>query len=199
VNNDTAKVLIPALMTKIMPSVNTGCLEVQVCFELLAWAYIAAAVGQEPSRPVDWARPDEVGRCRWYRNCGKCDKINSFLKDPAAQSLDIDLVDHGALTFYHVEGSFNEFRYFVTEKVTGTAGTGGAAALIRTKLTKTVEKWEELHRAWESDVDAAKKSLQALPQERLRELLTDRYDKPMAILKVTTTQDEQPPGTEAAV
>ncbi|KAH8745258.1 hypothetical protein F5883DRAFT_529597 [Diaporthe sp. PMI_573] len=81
--NTVLGVLSP-LMKELLPSLDTGSLEVQTCFKSLVEAYITKTVGKEPSKPKDWARPAEVYGC--YSGSAQ-EKLQELPKDALKQAL----------------------------------------------------------------------------------------------------------------
>jgi hypothetical protein len=162
--NTVLGVLWP-LMKELLPSVDTGSLEVQTCFQSLVEAYITKTVDEEPAMPEDWARPAEVYKC--YSSCCKaCPELNPFLKDPEAKEKTIVLTadDQG-----HVEWPFEYLE-------NRNGGRDGEVC-----FTKTLKGWEKRHRSWELDVKATREKLQKLPKDALRRALGDKYDMLMAL------------------
>ncbi|KAI5861417.1 hypothetical protein GGS23DRAFT_576734 [Durotheca rogersii] len=178
----TVQGILPPLMAELMPSVNTDSVEVQRCFQSLVKIYITKTVGEEPSKPRDWARPAEViSKCRRSNDlpCDKCREINDFLQDPMAQKHTMDL----QFDRLHLIPSFHQFMFFRVEEV---------AQGHRTCLTKTLGWWERRHQDWEQAAGMATKALQDLPQDKLQELLADQYGTLMALDPVRTESAKLP-------
>ncbi|KAH8755012.1 hypothetical protein F5883DRAFT_620667 [Diaporthe sp. PMI_573] len=161
--NTVLGVLLP-LMKELLPSVDTGSLEVQTCFQSLVGAYITKTVGEEPSKPEDWARPAEVYKC--YSGCKACSELNPFLKDPEAKEITIAL---NADDQNHIKWHFD---YLET-------GNGDREGEVR--YTKTLKGWEKRRRNWVLDGEAAQKKLQELPKDALKQALGDKYDTLMGL------------------
>ncbi|KAH8744688.1 hypothetical protein F5883DRAFT_654985 [Diaporthe sp. PMI_573] len=139
-------------------------LEVQTCFQSLVGAYITKTVGEEPSKPEDWARPAEVYKC--YSGCKACSELNPFLKDPKAKEITIAL---NADDQNHIKWHFD---YLET-------GNGDREGEVR--YTKTLKGWEKRRRNWVLDGEAAQKKLQELPKDALKQALGDKYDTLMGL------------------
>ncbi len=162
---NTALGVLSPLMKELLPSVDTGSMEVQTCFQSLVATYITKTVGEEPSKPEDWARPAEVYKC-YSDGCKACSELNSFLKDPEAKELTIALK---ADDKNHLRWRFD---YLET-------GDGDREGEVR--YTKTLKEWGKRHHKWVSDGEAAQKMLQELPQDALKQALGDKYDTLMAL------------------
>lgn len=160
----TARRVVAPLMKELLPSVDTGSLEVQACFQSLVGAYITKLVGEEPSKPQDWARPAEVHTC--HSGCKPCSELNHFLKDPGAKEITMAL---NADDQIHVRWNFCYLE----------VGTGDREGEVR--YTKTLKGWESRHRTWVSDGKEAQKTLQELPKDALKQALGDKYDALMAL------------------
>jgi hypothetical protein len=154
-----------SLMKELLPSVDTGSLEVQTCFQSLVEAYITKTVDEEPSKPEDWARPAEVYKC-YSSGCKACPELNLFLKDPEAKEKTIVLT---ADDQRHVKWHFDYLEN----------GNGGRDGEVR--FTKTLKGWEKRHRSWDLDVKATQEKLQKLPKDALKRALCDKYDMLMAL------------------
>ena len=165
--NTVPKVLWP-LMKELLPSVDTGSLEVQTCFQSLVEAYITKTVDKELSKPGDWARPAEVHEC--YSWCKACPELNPFLEDPEAKEKTIALT---ADDQKHVKWYFD------------CLDTGNGDREGEVRYTKTLKMWEKHHRNWVLDAEAARKKLQELPKDALKRALGDKYDTLMALDPIT--------------
>lgn len=172
------------LMKELLPSVDTGSLEVQTCFQSLVEAYITQTVDEEPSKPEDWARPAEMSGC-YLPECKTCLELDPFLKDPEAKEKTITLTadDRRLVQWY-----FDSLE----------TGNGGREGEVR--ITKTWKGWEKRYRDWELAVKAAQETLQELPKDALKRALGDKYDTLMALdpirINRSTTQapdKAQPP------
>jgi hypothetical protein len=173
---DTVSGILLPLMKELLPSVNTGSLKVQTCFQLLVETYITKTVGEEPPKPEDWARPAEVYKCHSY-GCKNCPELNAFLMDREAKEKTIALsVDDQR----HLKMHFGCLRI---EK-------GDREDKVR--FTKTLKKWERRHSDWELDGKATQKKLQDLPKE-LKRALGDKYDMLMALdpIRIDRSPTEQ--------
>ena len=162
---DTVRGVLLQLIKELLPSVNTGSLEVQTCFQSLVEAYITKTVDKEPSKPEDWARPTEVHKCYSY-GCKVCPELNAFLKDSEAKEKTIAVT---ADDKRHISWHF------------GYLDTKNGSCEGEVSLTKTLKGWEKCHGNWESDVKAAQEKLQGLPLEALKQALSDKYDTLMAL------------------
>ncbi|KAH8757935.1 hypothetical protein F5883DRAFT_566814 [Diaporthe sp. PMI_573] len=131
-------------MAELIPSVNTGAPTIKSCFISLVETYITKAVGQEPAKPEDWARPAEAAEACTRSGCDECPEVKRFLEDPLAEH---HAMDFGRVGSYHVEITL-----------------------------KTLKGWQLHRNQWEEDCKEAIKALQSLPQDKLKELLGDKFD-----------------------
>ncbi|KAH8753332.1 hypothetical protein F5883DRAFT_621197 [Diaporthe sp. PMI_573] len=157
---ETVKRVLPQLMAELIPSVNTGAPTIKSCFISLVETYITKAVGQEPAKPEDWARPAEAAKACTRSGCDECPEVKRFLEDPLAEH---HTMDFGRVGSYHVEITF---RFLKIEDSEGN----------KARLTKTLKGWELQRNQWEEDCKEAIKALQSLPQDKLKELLGDKFD-----------------------
>ena len=167
--------LIP-LLDELITIVDTSSPEAQTCYQSLIVLYITQVVGQEPKKPSNWARSEEVTRdC--YAKCDHCLHLREFLKNPELRSYTLPR-DKKA----HCDWEFNYFKYFEVEEVDQT----------RVILTKTLKWWEERHQEWESRASDALETLRKLPQERLKQCLARQYDEIMNYRMVRVVDDDSP-------
>ena len=132
------------------------------CIQTLLDQYIRRTVGPEPEQPIDWRRPDEVAS-KWSRspNCGCVEKIDAFLLDPEAASLEIHCRASDR------SWSFNHFSCFEV--------CGGGEGRTRT-VTKTTKSWEKRHNSWKERASDAISAVKTLSEPVLKEVLGDHHD-----------------------
>ena len=166
------KEFLMSFLEELIPAVDVSSLEVQRCIQSLVTAYIIGMVGREPTKPSDWARPDEVINC--YRSCSDCPRMNIFLMDPKLQHQILSCKDS-----YHMSLKSGWSKYFEVKKVDHKS----------VAVTKTLKWWEEKHREWEVRASDAMKALRKLPQAELKQCLNHRYDEIMDLRVVKVTDD----------
>lgn len=134
------------------------------CIRSLAKAFIVWSVGKKPPPPVDWARPDEVGRCDRETACERCADLNIFLRDADARKHTMYPGSGGTSWDYdrdydHLKQCFDSIR------------SGGLRCGIEKQdegpglfFIKTTDGWSSKHKRWESGRDSVRCDLVNLPQ-----------------------------------
>ncbi|KAL9005009.1 MAG: hypothetical protein Q9188_002190 [Gyalolechia gomerana] len=160
---------LPSFLKEILTVVDVSCTEAQECIQSLVEIHITRAVGQEPRKPSNWARPEET-EPKCYRQCDGCSKMEAFLMDPKLQHYTLSSND-----LYHLENQHYGFKYFKVERDRKDDTIA---------VTKTTKWWEEQHQNWETRSSGALKTLQKLPQAELKSCLGHRYDEIMDLRMV---------------
>ena len=154
--------------------IDTSCPEAQQCIRTLIDLYIRRLVGQEPKKPIDWARPQEVAVDKLPSvQCGCVQKINAFLLDTKTGSLDIS-----CRTTY-LSCAFNYFNYFGTRRSKDGVTT----------ITKTLEWWKTKHATWEKCASDALAAVRKLPEAVLEKCLADQYDTILSLRALLADRD----------
>ncbi|KAL8938341.1 MAG: hypothetical protein Q9216_003942 [Gyalolechia sp. 2 TL-2023] len=175
-----AQDFVPSFLTEMLIVVDVSSAEAQECLQTLIEFYIVQTVGQEPEKPSNWARPQEMER-KCYVHCYECSKMEEFLRDPQRQHYTLPS------NYYHLSSICHHFEYFDVEKN------------IRERpiaVMKTTKWWEEQHQKWESRASTARKALQRLSKAKLKGCLGHRYDEMMdfQMLKVNDKAHESNAG-----
>ena len=143
----------------VASSVDAATSEGQECVRGLVTIYLARVVGEEPKRPTNWARPDEVvTKTPGYIKCGCVEKVNTFLADPTMEHLKIRCKNLIRLRF-----EFNNFRHFHEHKSTAEDST----------ITKTTRCWEQQYAEWKERAANALQAIRKLPNWMLKECLEE--------------------------
>ncbi|KAL8838115.1 MAG: hypothetical protein Q9170_002256 [Blastenia crenularia] len=169
---EQSKGFLISFLSELIPVVDVSSSEVQSCIRSLTSVYIIRTVGQEPKKPSDWARLEEVSSCP--RGCDDCSNMNTFLKDPEAKDYPLD---NG--NAYHLRPYFHGFDYFDVKEV----GWNPVA------VTKTSKWWEEQHPKWEARAAEVLGAVKQLPQDRLKNCLGREYDDFMALKMVKISEE----------
>ncbi|KAL8943294.1 MAG: hypothetical protein Q9211_001041 [Gyalolechia sp. 1 TL-2023] len=165
-----SQAFLPSFLTEILTAVDGLSSEAQECIQSLIEVYITQVVGHEPRKPTDWARPEEV-KCNC--SCKNCSKMETFLRDPELQHYTLPKDP------YHLQYRYDWFKYFKVDEAERTP----------IAVTKTMKRWEEQHREWESRASTTLKVLQKLPQAELKDCLGCRYDGVMNLRMVKIIDD----------
>ena len=154
-------------LTSFLDISSTPCRQ---CIHTLLDQYIRRTVGPEPEQPTDWRRPEEVASQRSRSpNCGCVEKIDAFLLDPEAASLEIHCRSS------NLSWSFNHFAYF-------EVSSGGE---VRTRtITKTTKSWEERLKSWKERASDATSAVKTLSEPVLKQVLGNGYDSILELRNV---------------
>ncbi|KAI9684251.1 MAG: hypothetical protein M1822_005724 [Bathelium mastoideum] len=159
--------LIQDMMT--VPDFSSS--EAQGFFQSLFITYITRFVGEEPKKPVDWTGTQRIVteamilHSGTRTNCESCLRIKEFLNDPRTETLTVasEFKASSHLREPYTSG-FGHLKHQWDEQ-TGTS-----------TLTKTLRWWENAHREWEDRASSATSVIKQLPQDRLKECLSQQYD-----------------------
>ncbi|KAL9123997.1 MAG: hypothetical protein Q9217_006630, partial [Psora testacea] len=167
---EQSKVFLVSLLEELLPVVDVFSVEVQECIQSLITIYVTQTVGKEPRKPSDWARPEEMEpNC-----CDDCSKMNAFLAHPELQHYNLSCKE-----VWHLRSQYHCFGYFKVDEVDWKP----------VAVTKTLKWWEEQHQKWESRASIALEALRKLPQAKLKDCLTHRYDEIMDLRIVKVIDD----------
>ncbi len=176
------KTLIMPLCRDVAAFADTTSPHVQECIRDLVDHYIRRAVGYEPEKPDDWARPGEISmEDNSSLRCGCVDRINGFLLDPEAASLDIFCQD------YSLRWRFHSYAYFETRD----RENGGQIVM------KTLKWWNEKYEAWEKRQSDALAEIERIPHAILVHCLGNEYDSIMSLEKLRVSFNVQLPEAAA--
>ena len=143
------------------------------CVSALIEAYLSHKICPAPRKPDDWARPDEIQPVHgYYDTCGCVKKINAFLLDQDASSLEV-FCERSRTFFVH------DYRYLDVVRGDNNART----------MTKTLRHWDEKNRAWDKQASKALAEIKTIPQQVLEQCLADRYDEIMGLHKYRISSD----------
>ena len=132
------------LLKEMIIFVDVSSSEVQEYYQSLITLYITQTIGQEPKKPSDWARPEEVTpKCS--KNCDNCLAMKEFLRNSEAKTYNLPCAYD-----WHLRMKHYGFEYFEVEKVDGKD----------VAVTKTLKWWEKLHQQWERRASAALEAIQ---------------------------------------
>lgn len=163
-DGDIKDFLVP-LLEEMIPIIDASSSHARDFVKSLLTVYITRTVGKEPKRPIDWARPEEAKEPCWGKH-DTCHKIDEFLKDAESKAHELSDDDDDQ---WHLRHRYHSLQYFEVEYVNHKIVT----------LTKTLKWYEEHQRKWEDRASLARKTLQKLPQEELRQFLEDHFDEIM--------------------
>lgn len=156
------RLFIP-LLKQMMHVMDPGSRDAVEFYQAVMTAYITRVVEQEPEKPTDWSRPNEVNKCSRLSECVECAALREFLLDPQEESRSFRLLDH-----WHCKGPLP-----LTPYERDTDWSQKPPVLT---LTKTLQRWKDDHSTWRRSVSEAEKTFQQFDQKELSQFLAEKYD-----------------------
>ena len=170
-HKQTEEFLLP-LIGDIMDVMDLSSCNAHGFFYSLFTIYITQTMQQEPQRPRDQARLEEAAPECFRKDCEVCPRIIEFLKNSETETMKFPCDDPWHLR----HTSYVKYLEVQPHK----SGDGKEEVT----LTKTIRWWEEKHRKWEERCSTTLEALRKLPQAKIKECLSDRYDDIMDLRAV---------------
>ncbi|KAI9689724.1 MAG: hypothetical protein M1822_009605 [Bathelium mastoideum] len=157
-------------LMRLLPDVSLSFSEpsIKSLFYQVFTEYLKQRVGPQPSKLVDWKRPQPV--CRY--DCSDCKELNFFLGHPVRQ---VERFTMNKEPREHLQEKIN-LDHALSSAVEKTNGPGYAHMLV---VTKSLKSWESFLEAWNKRAKDVKQLFSSLDGKELREALGERYEEVM--------------------